>query len=116
MDGLQSRPSHRSRHMIQQNAPYGLSTTIVADFVTAVSRAKAALAAEGFGALAEMTDIGLLLPCNVIVYATDDDNRTVIAALDPVAALSLTGNDAIRSLAEQVKHRLHRPLDAVDPP
>jgi uncharacterized protein (DUF302 family) len=137
--------------MIQQNTPYGLSTTIAADFTTAVSCAKAALAAEGFGVLAEMdigaamrdklhvpfrdyvilgacmpalahqailaeTDIGLLLPCNVIVYATDDDNRTVIAALDPVAALSLTGNQAIRPLAEQVKQRLRRVLEAVDQP
>jgi uncharacterized protein (DUF302 family) len=135
--------------MIQQNTPYGLSTTIASDFTTAVSRARAALAAEGFGVLAEMniaaamrdklhvpfrdyvilgacmpalahqailaeTDIGLLLPCNVIVYATDDHNRTVIAALDPVAVLSLADNDAIRPLAEQVKQRLRRVLEAVD--
>ena len=65
-------------------------------------------------ALLAETDIGLPLPCNVIVYATDDPKRSVVAALDPVAALSLTGNDAIRPLAEQVKQRLRRVLDALD--
>jgi hypothetical protein len=52
--------------------------------------------------------------CNVIVYATDDGNRTVIAALAPMAALSLTGNPVIRPLAEQVKQRLRRVLAAVN--
>src|SRR5512132_1304351 len=35
-------------------------------------------------ALTAERDIGLLLPCNVIVYADDDPSRSVIAVLDPV--------------------------------
>jgi len=58
-------------------------------------------------------DIGLLLPCNVIVYATADPARTVVAALDPEAALRLTGRDDIAPLAAEVKARLQRVLQAV---
>ena len=64
-------------------------------------------------ALTAERDIGLLLPCNVIVYAGDDGCTSVVAAMDPVAALSLTGNSEIRPLAEDVRGRLQRVLDAV---
>ncbi len=58
-------------------------------------------------------DIGLLLPCNVIVYAGDDPGTSVVAVLDPVMQLSLTGRTDIRPLAEQVRTRLTRALEAV---
>ena len=65
-------------------------------------------------ALTAERDIGLLLPCNVIVYAADAEGYSVVAAMDPVEALSLTGNDAIRPLAEDVKARLQRVLTAIE--
>jgi uncharacterized protein (DUF302 family) len=65
-------------------------------------------------ALTAERDIGLLLPCNVIVYAADDPNRSVVAAMDPEAALSLTGNDAVRPLAAEVKERLQRALTSLE--
>ena len=65
-------------------------------------------------ALQAERDIGLLLPCNVIVYAADEEGRSVVAAMDPVAALSLTGNAAIDPLASEVKRRLERVLAAVE--
>ena len=65
-------------------------------------------------ALVAERDIGLLLPCNVIVYAADEEGRSVVAAMDPVEALSLTGNDAVRPLAEDVKARLQRVLEALE--
>ena len=64
-------------------------------------------------ALTAERDIGLLLPCNVIVYADDDPGRSVVAALDPVAALSLSGNDGIGPLAVEVRGRLERALAKV---
>ena len=65
-------------------------------------------------ALTAERDIGLLLPCNVIVYADDVPGRSVVAAMDPVAALELTGNASIRPIAENVKARLTRAIEAVE--
>ena len=65
-------------------------------------------------ALAEEPDIGLLLPCNVIVYAADDPGSSVISALDAVAALGLTGRTDLRPVADEVKAKLTRALDAVE--
>jgi uncharacterized protein (DUF302 family) len=64
-------------------------------------------------ALTAERDIGLLLPCNVIVYAADEPGRSVVAAMDPEAALELTGNDEVRSVAAEVKARLERVLRGV---
>lgn len=65
-------------------------------------------------ALTAERDIGLLLPCNVIVYADDVPGRSVVAAMDPVEALQLTGNDAIAPVAEDVKARLTRALESIE--
>jgi uncharacterized protein (DUF302 family) len=66
-----------------------------------------------YKALTAETDLGLLLPCNVVVYAADLPGQTVVAAMDPVEALALTGNEAIRPIAEEVKARLTRVLERV---
>jgi uncharacterized protein (DUF302 family) len=65
-------------------------------------------------ALTAERDIGLLLPCNVIVYADDMPGQSVISVMDPVEALQLTGNEDIRPLAEDVKARLTRVLEAIE--
>jgi len=65
-------------------------------------------------ALTAERDIGLLLPCNVIVYADDTPGRTVIAAMDPVVALGVTGNADLQPVAEEAKTRLLRALGAVE--
>lgn len=67
-----------------------------------------------YSALTAERDIGLLLPCNVVVYADDVPGRSVVAVLDPVEALQLTGNEKIRPLAEDVKARLTRVLEAIE--
>lgn len=64
-------------------------------------------------ALTAERDIGLLLPCNVVVYAADEPGQTVVAAMDPIAALELTGNEQVRSVAQEVRKRLERVLAAV---
>ena len=64
-------------------------------------------------ALTVERDIGLLLPCNVVVYAADDEGRSVVAAMDPAEALALTGNRRIEPLAREVKQRLQRVLAAL---
>ena len=65
-------------------------------------------------ALTAERDIGLLLPCNIIVYADDAPGRSVIAAMDPIVALGVTGNTSLQPVAEEVKSRLIRALAAVE--
>jgi uncharacterized protein (DUF302 family) len=65
-------------------------------------------------ALVAERDIGLVLPCNVIVYADDTPGRSVIAAMDPIVALGVTGNADLKPLAEDVKSRLIRALGVVE--
>src|SRR5512132_595827 len=67
-----------------------------------------------YKALTAERDIVLLLPCNVVVYADDTPGRSVVAAMDPVEALQLTGNEEIRPIAEDVKARLTRVLEAIE--
>ncbi len=64
-------------------------------------------------ALSAETDIGLLLPCNVIVYEGDSPATSVVAAIDPVAQFEVVGRTDIRPIAEEVRTRLERVLDAV---
>ena len=64
-------------------------------------------------ALTAEQHIGLLLPCNVIVYAADDEGSSVVAAVDPEVSLGRVGNDALAPLAAEVKSRLRRVLDAM---
>lgn len=64
-------------------------------------------------ALTAERDLGLLLPCNVIVYAADEGGGSVVAAMDPEAALELTRNPEVREVATDVKARLRRVLEAV---
>jgi uncharacterized protein (DUF302 family) len=66
-----------------------------------------------YRALTAERDIGLLLPCNVVVYADDQPGRSVVAAMDPIETLQLTDNEEIRPLAEEVKARLARVLMAI---
>lgn len=52
-------------------------------------------------------DIGLLLPCNVVVR--EDANGTVMVGfMDPIAVLKLTDNPQISELAKEVRTRLDR--------
>ena len=64
-------------------------------------------------ALTAEREIGLLLPCNVIVYAGEDPGRSVIAALDPEVQLRLAGRQDLEPLAREVRQRLERVLAAL---
>lgn len=65
-------------------------------------------------ALSAERDIGLLLPCNVIVYEADQPGKSVVAVMDPLEALALTGNDEVRPIAQEARARLERVLEAIE--
>jgi uncharacterized protein (DUF302 family) len=54
-------------------------------------------------------EIGLLLPCNVIVHA-HGEGQTSVAVMDPQAALGIVGNDAIGPIATEARERLERAI------
>jgi uncharacterized protein (DUF302 family) len=65
-------------------------------------------------ALQAELEVGLLLPCNVIVYETGP-STTVVAAMAPLAALGLVGdNPALGEIAIEADRRLRRALAAVE--
>ena len=63
-------------------------------------------------ALQQSLDVGMLLPCNVIVYETDD-GKTVVSAVDPMQTMASQGDPSLRPLAEQVQQKLRRVIDAL---
>jgi len=58
-------------------------------------------------------DVGLLLPCNVIVYETDD-KKAYIAAINPVSALEIIQSQELRNIAEEVSGKLKRVVEIVN--
>lgn len=62
-------------------------------------------------ALEAELDLGLLLPCNVVVYA--DDGGSVVEAMDPELVLGLVGNPRVQPIAQEVKARLQRVIERV---
>jgi uncharacterized protein (DUF302 family) len=55
-------------------------------------------------------DVGLLLPCNVIVYETDD-KKAYVSAINPVSALDVIKNEGLRKIAEDVSEKLKKVVD-----
>jgi uncharacterized protein (DUF302 family) len=56
-------------------------------------------------------DIGLMLPCNVIVY--EKENRIFVSAILPTVAMSMIENENLREIAEQVEEKLRKVIDSI---
>ena len=56
-------------------------------------------------------DLGLLLPCNTIVYSKD--GKVFVAAVLPTVQLGKVGNPALMPIAQQIEEKLKRVIDAV---
>ncbi len=63
-------------------------------------------------ALTAEPDIGLLLPCNVVVRE-NQDKAIVVSFMDPVAVLTFTSNPEVAAVAKEVRQRLERVRSAV---
>lgn len=57
-------------------------------------------------------DVGLLLPCNVLVRE-DEDGQVVVGFMDPATILGLSDNAALKALGNEVKTKLERVRDAL---
>jgi len=59
--------------------------------------------------LQQEINIGLLLPCNVIVYEADEAGKSVVAAIDARTMLSVVGGNAtLDAVATEVNEKLKR--------
>jgi uncharacterized protein (DUF302 family) len=63
-------------------------------------------------ALEQEPEVGLLLPCNVVVRAVEGGCRVEIA--DPEAMLGIVGNDQLDIIAEEAKQRLLRVVASLE--
>jgi uncharacterized protein (DUF302 family) len=65
-----------------------------------------------YQALQKEPDIGLLMPCNVIVYEAPD-GKTVVSIVNPEVSMGRVQNEGLASLAEEALGKLKRVLEAV---
>ncbi len=56
-------------------------------------------------------DLGVLLPCNVVVR--EADGVTHVAAMEPQAALELAGNESLEPLAREAQERITRAVERI---
>jgi uncharacterized protein (DUF302 family) len=56
-------------------------------------------------------ELGLLLPCNIIVY--EKDEKTVVSIFDPIVMAKVVDNPNMKSVAEEVKIKLQKVLTAI---
>jgi uncharacterized protein (DUF302 family) len=62
-------------------------------------------------ALQEEEDLGLLLPCNVVVY--EKENKTCVSIFDPMVMTWIMENDNMKPIATEVQEKLQRVLKAI---
>jgi uncharacterized protein (DUF302 family) len=68
---------------------------------------------HAYDALNAELEIGLMLPCNVIVYETEDGG-SVVSALNPMAALGIVDNATLLDVAETVTEKLQRAVNSLE--
>lgn len=61
-------------------------------------------------ALKSEEQIGLMLPCNVIVYV-NEQTETVVAAINPIASMQAVKNDRLGEVAETIQSKLKEVIE-----
>jgi len=65
-----------------------------------------------FQALQTDLDVGLFLPCNVIIYETDD-NKVFVSAMNPVSVLGVIQNEKLGIITEAVSTKLQKVMENI---
>ena len=60
---------------------------------------------SAYKAILAEENIGLILPCNVIVQEAEE-NKVEVAAIDPIASMQAVQNSGLRDIADQVQDKL----------
>jgi uncharacterized protein (DUF302 family) len=66
-----------------------------------------------FQAIQAEPDIGALLPCNVVVQRSEDDNETRVTLLKPSAMLAMVDDEAVGDVARDADARFQRVLESL---
>jgi uncharacterized protein (DUF302 family) len=64
-----------------------------------------------YQALQAIKDVGLMMPCNVIVFT--DKGKTYVESVMPTMLMGLIGNDKLKPTAEQIEGKLKKAVDGV---
>lgn len=64
-----------------------------------------------YNALQIEKEIGLLLPCNVIIYSQKD--KTIVSSINPVKAMSFIDSPELKEIAEEVEKKLKKVIDRI---
>ncbi|MCB0036316.1 MAG: DUF302 domain-containing protein [Anaerolineales bacterium] len=67
-----------------------------------------------YQALRNELEIGLLMPCNVIVYEAEDAGHTVVSIADPLAMMGIAAAPALFTMAEQAQTKLKLALTQLE--
>jgi len=65
-----------------------------------------------YKALQHEEQIGLMLPCNVIVYEKDS-GETVVAAIDPIASMQAVQNAELGQIAAEIRQKLKNVIEKI---
>lgn len=65
-----------------------------------------------YEALQKDLSIGVMVPCNVVIYEGDDGKATVVA-VDPLQTAAASGGPALEAFARGVRDKLRKVLDAL---
>lgn len=63
-------------------------------------------------ALLAEPQIGLMLPCNVVVQE-GENGRTIVSAIDPMASMQAVENESLGEVAEQVRAKLQKVIESI---
>ena len=67
---------------------------------------------NAYKAILAEENIGLMLPCNVIVYEKGD--RTVLSVIKPTVAMKMIDNRELDAIAEFIEVKLKKAFDAIE--